>query len=100
MHVIINYSSGKLKTQQIDNLEHYFFYCRDTKYFWNQVEKWLSNPFSISVDLTVLEVLLGVVNFDAHYCYTVNYVIPMSKHFICKSKKKQKDLFFIIFNTF
>ena len=79
--------------QLIDNLEHYFFYCRDNKYFWNQVEKWLSNLFSVSVNLTVLEVLLGVVNFDAHYCHAVNYVILMGKYFMCKSKKKQKDFF-------
>ena len=44
--------------QQIDNLKHYFFYCPDTKYFWNQVEKWLCNLFSISVNLTVLELII------------------------------------------
>ena len=84
--------------QQIDNLEHYFFYCHNTKCFWNQVDKWLCNLFSMSVNLTVLEVLLGVVTFDTNY-YAVNYVILMGKYFICKSKKKQKDYFFIIFNN-
>ena len=24
--------------EHIENLEHYFFYCRDTKYFWNRVD--------------------------------------------------------------
>ena len=53
----------------------------------------------MSVNLTVLEVLLGVVNFDAHYCHAVNYVILMGTYFICKSKKKQKDLFFYNFQN-
>ena len=83
--------------QQIDNLEYYFLYCHDTKYFWNQVEKWLCNLFTISVNLKVLGVLLGVVNFDVHYCHVINYVILMGKYFIYKSKKKQKDLFFYNF---
>ena len=82
-----------LVSQQIDNLEPYLFYCCDTKYFWNQVDKWLSNLFSIFVNLTVLEVSLGVVIFDTYYYHSVNYVILMGKYFICKSKKKQKDLF-------
>ena len=47
--------------QQIDNIEHYFFCCRGTKYFWNQVEKWLCNLFSMSDNLTVLEVLVGLL---------------------------------------
>ena len=55
---------------------------------------------SISVNLTILEVLLGAVNFDTHYYHAVNYVILMGKYVTCKSKKKEKTCFFIIFNTF
>ena len=86
--------------QQIDNLEHYFFYCRDTKYFWNQVEKWLSNLFSISVNLTVLEVLLGVLIL----MHTIVMLVIMSSLWVNISyvspKRNKKTCFFIIFNTF
>ena len=79
---------------QVDNLEHYFYYCGDTLHFWNQVENWLNDLFATSVKLTVLTVLLGVLNYEPDHFHAINYVILIGKYFICQSKKNQKDLFF------
>ena len=87
-------SAECLVCHQIDNLEHYFYYCCDTLHFWNQIENWLSNLFASSVKLTVLNVLLGVLNFEPDHFHAINYVILIGKYFICQSKKNQKDLFF------
>ena len=82
---------------QIENLEHYFYYCCDTRYFWDQIENWLSKLFSSSFKFTILNVLLGVINFDTNHYHAINYVILVGKYFICQSKKKERDLFFFNF---
>ena len=77
-----------------DNLEHFFYYCPITKQFWDSLKTWLTVLVPFKIELTVLEVLLGVVNIDRKYYSVVNYVILIGKYFICKSKKNNKDLFF------
>ena len=74
--------------QQVDNLEHYFYYCCDVEHFWRQVENWLSNITASKVKLTVLEVLLGFLNFDSDFYYAINYVIIS---FISTKLKKMEN---------
>ena len=83
--------------QQIDYREHYFFYCHDTKYFWNQVEKWFCNLFSISVNQIVLEFFLGVVNFYMQYYHAANYVILFGQIFHTLVQNETKLLVFYKF---
>ena len=77
-----------------DNLKHFFYYCPITKQFWDSLKTWLTVLVPFKIELTVLEVLLGVVNIDRKYYSVVNYVILIGKYFICKSKKNNKYLFF------
>ena len=70
-----------------DNLEHFFYYCPITKQFGDSLGTWLTVLVPFKIELTVLEVLLGVVNIDTEYYCAVNYVILIGKYFMCKSKK-------------
>ena len=47
--------------QKVDNLEHYFYYFCDVSW------KLASNIIASKVKLTVLEVLLGFLNFDSDF---------------------------------
>ena len=80
--------------QNIDNLEHYFYYCTDTETFWVQVRNWLNQLFSSEFKLTVLEVLFGVLTSDPKDWFSINFIILMGKQFIAKCKKNNKALFF------
>ena len=83
--------------QKVDNLEHYFYYCSDVEHFWMQVENWLSNIIASKVKLTVLEVLLGFLNFDSNFYYSINYVIIIAKFYLNKAKKNGKQILFLYF---
>ena len=37
------------------------------------------------------------MNFDTNHYHAINYVILIGKYYICQSKKKGKDLFFLNF---
>ena len=75
--------------QTVDNLEHYFYYCSDVEHFWTQVDNWLSNIIASKVKLMVLEVLLGFLNFDSNFYYSINYVIIIAKFYLNKAKKME-----------
>ena len=85
--------------QKVDNLEHYFYYCSDVEHFWRQVENWLSNIIASKVKLTVLEVLLGFLNFDSKFYYSINYVIIIAKFYLNKAKKMENKYFSCTFCT-
>ena len=67
------------------------------EHFWRQVENWLSNITASKVKLTVLEVLLGFLNFDSDFYYAINYVIIIAKFYLNKAKKNGKQIFFLYF---
>ena len=82
---------------KVDNLEHFFFYCESSRQFWTRLENWLSDIFSKSIRLTILEVLLGCINVDKIHFYIMNYSILHGKQFIDKCKKSQKDIYWCHF---
>ena len=83
--------------EEIDNLEHYFYYCTSTRSFWKQVEKWIQSIIPVTLYLAVLDVLFGILNADPMYYYLLNYVILSTKYFIFTTKKQNEDLFFLKF---
>ena len=79
--------------QKSDNLEHYFYFCSDSKTFWAHVNKWLSQLLSSKFNFTVLEILFGVINAEPKYWFPINFVLLTGKNFIYKCKKNNKELF-------
>ena len=79
--------------EEVDNLEHYFYYRTNTRYFWKQVEKWIQSIIPVTLHLTVLDVLFGIVNADPKYYYLLNYVILTAKYFIFTTRKQNESCF-------
>ena len=79
---------------QIDNLEHYFYYCKEVNTFWIQISDWLSTLFNTSVNFAVLDILLGLINYTPKHFYLINYVILIGKYFIAKCKRNGSNLLF------
>ena len=79
---------------QIDNLEHYFYYCKEVNTFWIQISDWLSTLFNTSVNFAVLDILLGLINYTPKHFYLINYVILIGKYFISKCKRNGSNLLF------
>ena len=82
---------------KIDNIEHFFFYCDQSMFFWTQVEKWLSENIDYTYSFTVLEVLLGCINCNKYFFYIINSVILIGKYSIKTCKQNQNDMFFSVF---
>ena len=78
--------------QKTDNLEHYFYFCSDSKTFWAHVNKWLSQLLSSKFNFTVLEILFGVINAEPKYWFPINFVLLTGKNFIYKCKKNNKEI--------
>ena len=81
----------------IDTLEHYFYYCEESKAFWHQLGNWLTKILSFPFNFTVLEILLGIMNVPPRIWYAVNYVLLYSKDYMQKSKTKNQELSLCIF---
>ena len=47
-------SPNCLECGEIDNLEHFFYYCESSRRFWIYLENWLSNIFSKPVNFTLI----------------------------------------------
>ena len=73
-----------------DTIEHYFIFCCISKTFWTSVFNWFSAITSVSVRLTVEQMLLGIeIIDDDSILFSLNYVILLGKFFIAKCKKNQ-----------
>ena len=76
--------------QNIDNLEHYFYYCEHSYSLWHQIEMWLSSSLSVKIKFTVLETLMGFLNCDCELYFIVNYIVLLGKYYIYICKKDAK----------
>ena len=74
--------------EEIDDLEHHLYYCKNTRYFCKQVEKWIQSIILVTLLLVALDVLFGIVNADPKCYYLLNYVILTAKYFIFTTKNK------------
>ena len=77
---------------QINNLEHFFYYCPATISFLDEIHIWPSNFVTCNIKLTVLEVLFGLIILQPHIYNLVNYILFVAKSYVCSCKKKNKDL--------
>ena len=89
-------SSGKCYyCPDIDTMEHHFYYCPISKNFWQEVYIWLRGITGCSIDLSVCEIMFGLVNFtyaDTETFYTLNLIILLGKWFINACKNGEKEL--------
>ena len=85
-------SSDCARCRDIDNLEHFFFYCQKVSTFWKEIKLWLSSKLNIKIDFTVLGVLLGFINMGEPLFYLVNFITVVGKYYIKQSRDDLKEL--------
>ena len=85
---------------QIDTIEHYFFYCPDAKQFWARFSNMLHYTINYDHIFTVLEILLGIP-CDKHTVLSlINLVIVLGKWFIHQCRMSEKMICFLEFISF
>ena len=64
--------------------------------FWSNVNTWISNTKEVSINFTILEILLGITLNNSH-SILCNYIILYGKKFIYDCKSNQREIFFLEF---
>ena len=74
-------SPNCLDCGSLDNIEHFYFKCDEAKSFWNNIRIWITQITDININLTILEVLLGILQENIH-SVLCNYIILHAKSYI------------------
>lgn len=73
---------------EIDYLEHFFFFCPPVKQFWLSIERFLQTMFGIRTELSVCDVLFGIANLNLDGKNEImNHIILIGKMCISIYKK-------------
>ena len=81
----------------VDTLNHYFAECQ---VFWESVKRWFLRVFQFVINVTPLDILLGIPNYDnSNVIMNLNFVILFAKYFIHDCKKNDKPVDFYHFQV-
>ena len=80
---------------KIDNIEHFLFWCTQSRKIWTQLETWYQSVFEVKLNLTICEILFGITTIDSIEVKILNYIILITKFFIHKTKQQENNLYFI-----
>ncbi len=95
---IVNDDKCNYCTESIDTIEHHFFYCPESKLFWNRVEEWMKSNIEIEYNFTVCEVIFGIPFKVNHIALQIiNFILLLGKWYMNKIKTEGKVLYFISF---
>ena len=78
---------------KVDTLEHYFFFCEQSKIMWKEVEKIIHNTLGLKISFTVLEILLGIP-CKRYTLYPVLNILLLFTNTIYLLTKKQLNAIF------
>ena len=82
----------------IDYLEHTFYYCDKVKSFWNSVQNWWRSFLHFTIALSVEYVLFGIPNLDnINEIESMNLIILYGKWYIHECNAKGDVLFILDF---
>jgi len=81
---------------EVDNLEHHFFFCKETFSFWSTLLKWWKNTCQYCTFLDLASILLGVINKSCHKPQ-INFILLVAKWYIYRSKYLEKRLVWMEF---
>jgi len=81
---------------QIDTLEHHFFYCYNSRSFWNSLEMWFEQSCGVFIPLTITDIMFGIPykKSQDNTLYVMNFVVMYGKWFIHKCKQDCKSIIF------
>ena len=77
----------------IDYIEHFFFFCPNTRLFWKQIENFILGKYNIHLKLDVTHILFGIHDLNIKpikYKHSINHIILIGKMCISIFKKTNK----------
>jgi hypothetical protein len=78
---------------EIDTIEHYFFYCTSVNKLWSDLMSWTKSKLNIYFTLACLDVIFGIINSSNDpVIHLVNICILYGKEFISKQKANSKEI--------
>ena len=77
--------------EELETLEHFFFYCERVRIFWNEVNNILQSQKLISIPFDVKDIFFGMVH-TVNNKVLINYIILEGKYFIYRSKLNKSPL--------
>ena len=80
----------------VDTIEHYFYYCRNVREFWTSFSKWFSNIIEDNVILEIEDIIFGFFK-ETSFKHVLNYCIYYGKWHIYRQKTIGKELFLYSF---
>ena len=82
--------------EEIETLEHFFFYCERVRIFWNEVNNILQSQKLFSIPFDVKDIFFGMVH-TVNNKVLINYIILEGKYSIYRSKLNKSPLFISLF---
>ena len=71
----------------VDNIEYFFFYCESVHNIWNCIKRLNIQCFQININVTVLEVLLGIPCEKYTALHLINFIFLHVKWYMYQTKK-------------
>ena len=91
-------ASGKCYyCEEIDTMEHHFYYCFISNQFWTELFQWLYQIVKNVVRLSVCEIMFGIINCpygDIESITIINFCVLLGKWYInvCKTGEREPKL--------
>ena len=83
---------------EYDDISHNLYSCNESKLFWKQLSKWLSNHIESNICISKTDVLFGILNKkDTPLFFCLNYIILHGKSYIYREKLNNNSLFALDF---
>ena len=82
--------------EEIETLEHFFFYCERVRIFWNEVNNILQPQKLFSIPFDVKDIFFGMAH-TVNNKVLINYIILEGKYFIYRSKLNKSPLSISLF---
>ena len=64
---------------EIETIEHFFFTCAVSQNFWTYIGNWMGLKIAVTVPLSVVDILFGIVYDKEEIIHCVNYIILHGK---------------------
>ena len=88
--------------EDIDTLEHYFYYCEHCQEFWKGITQWFAVVYQVNIPLKIVDILMGISHRRTQddTLAKLNFVVLQGKWYIYTCKKESKALTFVGFKKY
>ena len=83
--------SNKCECGELDTVEHYFFYCRESKRLWDYITERIAEILHVKIPLKIVNVIMGIPHRQTQdqVLDILNFLIIHGKWFIYCCKRNE-----------